>query len=156
MIEKTLQFGLFLIPNRWSEHELQSDLCMLSLCHSVFVSHFADCAITNLISSFHDYLWTSTALDVKKGVPLPEHAQIPDEYVFGVHRLLILHSVREKLEKAPYFPENQLRLSTMLSYISNLEILLELLAIMNSRKDSTWSSLRNLRWTVVFIIEAIK
>eukprot|EP01127_Copromyxa_protea_P012164 TRINITY_DN3134_c0_g3_i1.p1 TRINITY_DN3134_c0_g3~~TRINITY_DN3134_c0_g3_i1.p1 ORF type:complete len:373 (+),score=59.95 TRINITY_DN3134_c0_g3_i1:39-1157(+) len=128
MLEQAMQFGQLLVPNRWSEHALQSD---------------AYSAATNIVTSFHDHLWISSALELQNNGTLSGNPQISAD-------------TREKLEKTQHFPEEQLRISSLLSYISNAEILLELLAILGTDKKSKWAAVRNLRWTVISFLEVWK
>lgn len=150
-LEKSLQVGQLLIPNRWSEHELQSDLCMSPLWR-LSILQTAQPPILFLL------FMTTCGLLLQLTYKSTNNCQETPSCPTSKHSLwyTITQSVRVKLEKTPHFPENQLGSASLLSYISNSEILLELLAILGADKNSDWSCIRNLRWTVVFIIEFVK
>jgi hypothetical protein len=62
--ERFLSFVQYAIPNRYSENELQTEICMPFLTVVLHLLTSDNFALTS-VTCFHDYLWTKAAGLVK-------------------------------------------------------------------------------------------
>jgi len=67
-----------------------------------------------------------------------------------------MKKTKKKLKEVSYFPQNNIRLTSILSFLENTEIVHELVGYLLTDKQSSFFLKRNFRWTAVTVIEMLK
>jgi len=123
--ENGLSLLTYMIPNRFSENELQTELYNSGI---------------GVLSTIHNFLWTRAAKKLRD----------------GTFTLPITPGVEKQLRKTPQIVGLRLKLLTVLSIISNIELLCELVATNFNDPKSPQFIKKHLQWTVIFFIETVK